>query len=41
MPTILLELIKDKDAKRAQRVMQAMMRMTKLGIATLERAAES
>jgi len=39
VPTVLLELIKDKDAKKSQRVMMAMMQMTKLDIAALERAA--
>ena len=39
VPTALLELIKDKDPKKVQRVMQAMMQMTKLDIAALQRAA--
>jgi predicted 3-demethylubiquinone-9 3-methyltransferase (glyoxalase superfamily) len=39
VPTVLLELIKDKDPKKSQRVMRAMMQMTKFDIAALERAA--
>jgi predicted 3-demethylubiquinone-9 3-methyltransferase (glyoxalase superfamily) len=40
VPTILPKLLKDEDPRKAQRVMQAMMQMTKLDIAALERAAE-
>lgn len=38
-PTRLIELITDKDSKKAQRVMQAMMKMKKIIIADLEEAA--
>jgi len=37
-PTILGELMADKDAKKAQRVMQAMLQMKKIDIAALKRA---
>jgi len=37
-PRILGEMLQDKDAKRANRVMQAMLTMVKLDIAALERA---
>jgi len=37
-PTILGELMTDKDAKKAQRVMQAMLQMKKIDIAALKRA---
>jgi predicted 3-demethylubiquinone-9 3-methyltransferase (glyoxalase superfamily) len=40
VPTILLELLNDKDTVRAGKVMQAMMQMTKLDIAVLKRASE-
>jgi len=40
VPTVLLDLIKDKDPKKSQRVMMAMMQMTKIDIAALQRAAE-
>jgi len=40
VPTILGELLSDKDPVKAGRVMQAMMRMTKLDIATLKQAYE-
>jgi len=39
VPTILLELIQDKDAARVRRVMQAMMQMVKLDIQKLKEAA--
>jgi predicted 3-demethylubiquinone-9 3-methyltransferase (glyoxalase superfamily) len=39
-PTILLELMKDKDAAKAKRVMEAMLTMRKIDIATLKKAAE-
>jgi predicted 3-demethylubiquinone-9 3-methyltransferase (glyoxalase superfamily) len=39
-PTILGELLADKDAKKAQRVMQAMLKMKKIDIAALKRAAQ-
>jgi len=38
-PTILGELLADKDQKKAQRVMQAMLQMKKIDIAALKRAA--
>jgi len=40
VPTILLELLQDKDAEKRQRVMKAMLGMRKLDIAGLKRAAE-
>ena len=39
VPTILPKLLHDPDPARAQRVMQAMLQMTRLDIAGLERAA--
>ncbi|HEV3142827.1 MAG TPA: VOC family protein [Gemmataceae bacterium] len=41
VPVRLYELLRDPDPARARRAMQAMMRMSKLNIAELERAAES
>ena len=38
-PTILGELLADKDQKKAQRVMQAMLQMKKIDIVALQRAA--
>ena len=38
-PKRLLELFTDQDRGRAQRAMQAMMQMSKIDIAELERAA--
>jgi predicted 3-demethylubiquinone-9 3-methyltransferase (glyoxalase superfamily) len=38
IPSSLLSMIKDTDAARAQRTMQAMMKMRKLDIAVLEKA---
>ena len=38
-PTILVELLADKDQNKAQRVMQAMLQMKKIDIAALKRAA--
>ena len=40
VPSILGQLLGDKDAAKAQRVMQAMMKMIKLDIAGLKAAAE-
>ena len=40
VPTWMQELIDDPDAGRAHRAMQAMLRMHKLDIAELERAAD-
>jgi predicted 3-demethylubiquinone-9 3-methyltransferase (glyoxalase superfamily) len=39
VPTILGELLADKDAKKSQRVMQAMLKMKKIEIPELKRAA--
>jgi predicted 3-demethylubiquinone-9 3-methyltransferase (glyoxalase superfamily) len=38
VPTILLEMLHDKDAEKAKRVMAAMLQMKKLDIAELKRA---
>ena len=40
VPTILSTLLQDKDAKKAQRVMQAMLKMKKIIIADLQEASE-
>ena len=40
VPEVLLQLVSDPDRERAQRVMAAMMKMGKIEIAELERAAE-
>ena len=40
VPTILVELLKDEDAEKANRVMQAMLQMTKIDIAKLQHAYE-
>jgi predicted 3-demethylubiquinone-9 3-methyltransferase (glyoxalase superfamily) len=40
VPTILAELLQSKDPQKSNRVMQAMMQMEKLDIATLKKAAE-
>jgi predicted 3-demethylubiquinone-9 3-methyltransferase (glyoxalase superfamily) len=40
-PRALIELLSDKDAKKAARVMKAMMTMNKIDIATLRRAADA
>jgi predicted 3-demethylubiquinone-9 3-methyltransferase (glyoxalase superfamily) len=37
-PTVLIEMLQDKDAERSQRVMKAMMKMKKIEIAPLEEA---
>jgi len=39
-PTVLPELLQDKDPEKANRVMQAMLKMVKIDIETLKRAAE-
>ena len=39
-PTILPELLKQKDAAKAKRVMEAMLQMKKIDIATLKKAAD-
>jgi predicted 3-demethylubiquinone-9 3-methyltransferase (glyoxalase superfamily) len=38
VPTVMVEMIKDKDAARSQRVVNAMMQMKKLDIARLQEA---
>jgi len=40
VPKVLGEMLQDKDEKKASRVMQAMLQMVKLDIATLQRAYE-
>jgi predicted 3-demethylubiquinone-9 3-methyltransferase (glyoxalase superfamily) len=40
VPTILNELLKDKDPKKSERVMQAMLKMKKIDIPALKQAAE-
>jgi len=40
VPTVLPQLLGDPDPQRSQRVMEAMLKMTKLDIAALRRAAE-
>jgi predicted 3-demethylubiquinone-9 3-methyltransferase (glyoxalase superfamily) len=40
VPTRLFQLLADTDADRSRRAMQAMLKMTKLSIAELERAAD-
>ncbi len=39
VPRVLLELIQDKDAAKAKRAMEAMLKMVKLDVAALKRAA--
>jgi predicted 3-demethylubiquinone-9 3-methyltransferase (glyoxalase superfamily) len=41
VPVALMELVKDKDREKANRVMAALMQMTKLDVAQLEKAAAS
>lgn len=40
IPTILAKLLGDKDPKKAGRVMQAMLKMVKIDVAALQKAAE-
>ena len=40
VPTVMTELLTDRDPKKSQRVMKAMLKMVKLDIAALERAYE-
>jgi predicted 3-demethylubiquinone-9 3-methyltransferase (glyoxalase superfamily) len=39
VPTILIELLQDKDAQKAARVMEAMLQMKKIDISKLKQAA--
>jgi predicted 3-demethylubiquinone-9 3-methyltransferase (glyoxalase superfamily) len=41
VPSVLRELLRDEDAAKSARVMQAMLEMTKLDIAALKRAKEA
>ena len=41
VPTAFRELMRDKDPQKTNRVMQAMMKMTKFDIAALQRAADN
>ncbi len=41
VPTVLSELLADKDAKKSKKVMEAMLKMDKLDIKTLKQAYES
>lgn len=41
VPTVLSKLLSDKDAKKSQRVMQAMLQMKKISISDLEKAFNS
>jgi predicted 3-demethylubiquinone-9 3-methyltransferase (glyoxalase superfamily) len=38
VPTVLGEMLQDKDAEKTERVMKAMLQMTKIDIKTLQRA---
>jgi predicted 3-demethylubiquinone-9 3-methyltransferase (glyoxalase superfamily) len=40
VPTVLVEMLQDKDPKKSERVMQALVQMKKLDIKTLQRAYE-
>ncbi len=40
VPTILPEMLRDKDAEKAKRVMQAMLKMVRLDIEVLKQAYE-
>ena len=40
VPSILIEMLQDKDAEKSKRVMQAMLQMSKIDIAALKRAYE-
>jgi predicted 3-demethylubiquinone-9 3-methyltransferase (glyoxalase superfamily) len=40
IPTMLIELLQDKDAKKSGNVMKAMLQMTKIDIKTLQQAYE-
>ena len=41
VPTALVEMLQDKDAKKSNRVMQAMLQMDKIEIETLRRACQA
>ena len=41
VPTALVEMLQDKDAKKSNRVMQAMLQMNKIEIETLRRAYQA
>ena len=41
VPTVLIEMLQDKDPEKSQRVMEAMLPMKKIDIATLRRAYEA
>src|SRR5262245_27640703 len=41
VPTVLIELLADKDTKKSKKVMEAMLKMDKLDIKTLKHAYES
>ena len=41
VPTALVEMLQDKDAKKSNRVMQAMLQMDKIEIETLRRAYQA
>jgi predicted 3-demethylubiquinone-9 3-methyltransferase (glyoxalase superfamily) len=41
VPTVLVELLADPDQEKAQRVMAAMLKMRKIDVDELERAAEA
>ena len=40
VPTVLAEMLRDKDTERSNRVMKALLQMQKLDIKTLEQAYE-
>jgi len=40
VPTVLIDMLQDKDAQKAQRVMEAMLQMKKIDIPTLQQAYE-
>jgi predicted 3-demethylubiquinone-9 3-methyltransferase (glyoxalase superfamily) len=40
VPTVLLQLLNDKDPERSKRAMNAMMKMTKIEISEIQRAAD-
>ena len=40
VPTVLMDLLNDPDPQKSKRVMEAMLKMTKIDIATLQQAAQ-